>query len=164
MVSGLIINAAFIIPKYMKKSCPGFTLIELLVVISIIGILFTIGIAAYSEFNRGQILSQAAKNFKNDLRQAQSKALSGEKPAGCTIALTGYQVTFTANSYTLNALCPNTVLVKTTSLPQNVTFSGSPGNILFKVLTQGVEGAQTITLTAFSKTKQVAITAVGEIN
>lgn len=152
----------------MKKSCPpqtAFTLIELLVVISIIGILFTIGMAAYNEFNRGQILSQAAKNFKNDLRLAQSKASSGEKPAGCIGTLSGYQVTFTANSYTLNALCPNTVLVKTTPLPQNVTFSPVPTTpILFKVLAQGVSQGVTIILSAFDKTQQITVGISGGIN
>lgn len=149
-----------------KKSCPhqtAFTLIELLVVISIIAILFTIGMAAYNEFNRSQMLSQSAKTLKNDLRMAQSKALSGEKPTDCTGTLEGYQVVFTNNSYTLNALCPNAVLMKSTNLPQNVTFS-SPPTILFKVLTRGVENWQTITLTAFTtKTQTVTVSASGEI-
>jgi len=152
-----------------KKSCPyqtAFTLIELLVVISVIAILFTIGMAAYNEFNRSQILSQAAKNLKNDLRMAQSKALSGEKPAGCTGTLDGYQFVFTNNTYTLNAICPpNVVLVKSTTLPQNVIFDPVPTQLLtFKVLTRGVDNPQIITLTAFTtKNQTVNVSASGEI-
>lgn len=152
-----------------KKSCPyqtAFTLIELLVVISVIAILFTIGMAAYNEFNRSQMLSQSAKSLKNDLRMAQSKALSGEKPTDCTGTLEGYQVVFTNNSYTLNALCPNAVLMKSTNLPQNVTLTFSPppnDKILFKVLTRGVESPQTLTLSAFTKTQIITISASGEI-
>ncbi len=157
----------------MKKICPktfAFTLIELLVVVSIIGILFGVGISAYNQFNRRQILVQAAKTLKGDLRLAQSMALAGEKPvdsAGqplCTGSLTDYQVSFTENTYDISAICPNTVLVKSVSLPQNVTFSPVPTPILFKVLAQGVNGAQTINLTAFGGTPQtVTVTSSGDI-
>jgi prepilin-type N-terminal cleavage/methylation domain-containing protein len=63
----------------MKKSCLGFTIIELLVTISIIAILFGLGAAKYNEFNRRQIIAQAANELKSNLILAQDKALSGEK-------------------------------------------------------------------------------------
>lgn len=151
----------------MKKDCPslfGFTLIELLVVVSIIGILFGVGISAYNQFNRRQILTQAAKALKSDFRLAQSKALSGEKPEGCTGSLNGYQVDFpNDSSYNLSALCSTPVLVKSVPLPQNVTFSSVPTPILFKVLAQGVNRTQTINLTAFGRTQTVTVTSSGDI-
>lgn len=157
----------------MKKICPknfksGFTLIELLVTISIMGILFSVGIAAYNQFNRKQIVVQAAKTFKNDLRLAQSKALAGEKPTGCTNSLNGYQVSFSSDSYSLSAICSASVLVKTVPLPQNVTFSSVPSSILFRVLAQGtnLSANQTMTLTGFDVTQiqTVTVTPSGEIN
>jgi len=154
----------------MKKPCPtkisGFTLIELLVVVSIIGILFGVGIAAYNQFNRRQILIQAAKTLKGDLRLAQSMALAGEKPEGCIGSLNGYQVSFTGNTYDIRAICPNAVSVKNVPLPTNVTFSGTPAAILFKVLAQGTNVNETqppITLTAFGGTQTVTVTSSGDI-
>ena len=54
----------------------GFTLIELLIVIAIVGILATASIPAFSSFTNSQRLSQAAKQVKNDLRSAQSRAIN----------------------------------------------------------------------------------------
>src|SRR4030042_3903407 len=103
----------------MKKTCPGFTLIELLVVFSVIAILFTIGFASYQSFNRKQIVVQAAKELKENLRLAQNKASVGEKPTGCTGTLNGWQVAFSGDSsYQIQAVCPpNTVNFKTITLP-----------------------------------------------
>ena len=142
----------------------GFTLIELLVVVSIMGILFAIGLATYNEFNRRQTLNQALSTLRNDLRQAQNKALAGEKPAACTSSLNGYRVDFTANTYSLKAICPSEQEVKTINLPSNVNFSPVPTAILFKVLAQGVDGAQMITLTGFGRSLAITVSSSGDIN
>lgn len=63
----------------VKKENLGFTTLELLVVLVIMGISLGIAISAYNDFNRRQIVTQAAKKVKNYLRLAQSKALAGEK-------------------------------------------------------------------------------------
>jgi len=153
----------------MKKFCPtlfGFTLIELLVAISIIGILFGVGITSYNQFNRRQILEQTARNIKEDLRMAQSKALSGEKPTGCSGILHGYRVNFYSSNYTIFAICQNPIQIKNFTLPSGITFSSYPASILFKVLGQGViiTGATDITLSAFSQTRTITVTSSGEIN
>lgn len=159
-------RAGFTLEK--AKLFQGFTLIELLVVISIIGLLFTIGIAAYQEFNRGQIVVQAAQELKESLRLAQSKALAGEKPAGCTGGLLGWRISApnNSNSYQLQAVCSGaTVSTKIITLPGDLEKKSGPTTILFKVLTPGVEGAGTITIKGFGNLKQakVTITASGEI-
>lgn len=159
----------------MKKSCPGLTLIEFLVVVSIITILSAMGISVYNQFNRRQILTQAVKNLKNDLRLAQSKAMAGEKPSGCTGTLSGYQVVFYSipdpdrDTYKIFAICDSgSTPVGTYELPENVRFSPSgppdPSPITFNVLTRGVSGAGSINLTAFSKTQVITVTDTGEIN
>lgn len=150
------------------KNGAGFTLIELLVVVSIIGILFGVGIVAYNQFNRRQILIQAAKTLKGDFRLAQSKASSGEKDesvcgSGPTSkTLDGWFVIFTNNptsSYTFYGSCGSIQFgVKTVSLPTNVSFNPVPDVIQFKPLAQGVLGATPINLTAFSGSQMATVT------
>lgn len=161
----------------MKKTCSkilhsksGFTLIELLVVTSIITLLFTVGIAAYQNFNRGQIVVQAAKELKENLRLAQSKASSGEKPNGCTGTLNGWQISIpnNSNSYELQAVCSNgTFTSRTILLAGDLEKIAGPSYVLFKVLAQGVEfpgEERTITITGFGdKIAKVTVTPTGEI-
>ncbi len=159
----------------MKKTCSknssskfGFTLIELLVSISIIGIVFGLGIAAYTRFNRRQILFQAAQDLKSNLRLAQDKAMAGEKGTECGDAFTlqGWYVSFATESYQVYGMCdgqtfgpPAIDLTK-----RNVTIdSPLPGTIRFKPLGQGVEGATTITLSGKGGTETITVTEAGEI-
>lgn len=155
----------------MKKSCPGFTLIELLVTISIIGVLFGIGVAKYNEFNRRQILDQAAQELKSNLRLAQSKASAGEKPASGCAMLDGYQVSFVDSNpdyYTIGAKCsPNSPAAESLSLPTGISFSSLPSSnsIIFKVLGQGtnVNVSTNIVLSGFGDTRTITVSATGEI-
>lgn len=165
----------------MRKSCSkavcpksyplshkfGFTLIELLVAISIIGILFTIGLARYNEFNRRQILVQAAQELKSNLRLAQSKAFGAEK--NCSGTLDGYLVTLDSGTYTIKSQCSQGGS-KNYGTPISYSYYGGvqknsgPSSILFKVLAQGVVGVGTVTL-SFSGvgTVDVTVTEAGEI-
>lgn len=163
----------------MKKSCPtkiskkfsrvnlGFTLIELLITISIIGILSAIGLARYNQFNRRQILVQAAQELKSNLRLVQSKALGAEKPTGCD-TLSGHKLKFLADNkdYKIVAVCGGGEIdVKTgLALGSNVTKSG-PSSVFFKVLAQGVEEETTFTLSALGAGDpiDVVVTVTGEI-
>jgi prepilin-type N-terminal cleavage/methylation domain-containing protein len=75
------------------KNTSGFTLIEILASITIIGILFTIGIVSYTNFNRKQMVVQNAKNIVNVLRQVQSNAISGVKDtSACGSAALGSKI------------------------------------------------------------------------
>lgn len=165
----------------MKKDCLGFTLIEILVTIGVIALLSGIGLASYNQFNRKQILDQAAKTLKSDLRLAQSKALAGLKD--CTVgvcggtsggcgndgsekSLDGWFVSFTDRLYTLYGSCgggTTTFSTKTISLPTNVSFNPVPSAVRFQPLNQGVNLAQTLTLTAFGLSKTVTVSISGEI-
>lgn len=136
----------------------GFTLLEMVVSVSI-GLLLTGWVIAnYNSHNDVQTLKQAGLTLKNDLRFAQTKALSGEKPTPtpptpnptptpiCT-QLVGYTVTFctaqyhpqpictwgagSQQSYAIQAFCnPEGALgmITTTLLPNGVTFSPSTPN------------------------------------
>lgn len=141
----------------------GFTIIELLIAISIMALLFGIGISRYVSFNQGQIIKQAAQKLRSDLRVVVNKAITGEKN-GCG-TLDGYQVSFTGGQYSFSTACSDGTFraVNTVNLPTGVTFSPLPSSLFFKVLGQGVSSAATITLSGFSKTETVTVNLSGEI-
>lgn len=159
----------------MKKR-EGFTLIEILVVISIAGLLVTMGIASYMEFNRRQILDQASKTILNDLRYIQSRASVGDKgPTDtCSSPLTGwYFEVVDSNHYELYGNCGSDFSLKSTALPTNLSFVSPVAGtkILFKPLGLGVDlgvnPSMTITIqysTDTSKQKSIILTTSGTIN
>ena len=57
----------------------GFTFIELLVSVGILGIISTIGVASYNNFNDQRVVEKAAEELKTNLRLVQSKAMNNEK-------------------------------------------------------------------------------------
>ncbi len=146
----------------------GFTLIELLVALSIIGMIFTFGFAYYQDFNRRQVVNQAAKELKNNLRLAQSKALAGEKPEGCQGQLEGYLVEFGLNEYIISAKCSLSGKVDSSSivypLVSGVQIVNSPGTIVFNVLSLGVSEPGVITLSGTNYSNEVEVKEGGEIS
>jgi len=153
----------------MKK---GFTLIELLVGISIIAIVFSIGIANYREFSRRQALTGISKQLKADLRSIQQLALTGQKPEGVSCnTLNGYSFTRSGSSgYTLSAYCSDAqgVLlpareIKTVNLGTDITISTTTPSFIFKVLGQGTDLLiqNTITLTHTSGNQINLVVGIG---
>lgn len=143
---------------------------ELLVVISIAALIGTVGYSSFRDFETRQKLSGAAGQVKADLALVQQKALSGEKPSGCSGILNGWKVSFSANSYSFIADCgalgsAGDVAERTIKLPPGIT--ASSGSVTFKVLARGtVEGTnQTFTFTQNStgKTATVTVDAGGGI-
>lgn len=63
----------------------GFTLIEMLVVMAIIGILTGGAITAYNNFNQGQVVRRAALDLVSDIRETQSRSVTGLKHPNCTV-------------------------------------------------------------------------------
>jgi len=143
----------------------GFTLIELLITITIITLLFSIGIAQYNKFNRRQILVKAKDELVSNLRLAQGKSLAAEKPTNCSDVLTGHKLKFVNNiEYKIVAVCGNEVDVKADiTLPTGVSKQAGPNEIFFRVLSQGSPTDSTITLQGFGETETITITTTGEI-
>lgn len=117
----------------------GFTLIEILVAISIVGLLFGLGYAAYREFTFRQSLENTHKELGVNFELVRQLALSGEKPAGCSGALKGYRVSFESVVYRVYAACDSDILVRTILLAPGVEFVSYTNNVLFKVLGQGTD-------------------------
>lgn len=125
----------------------GFTLIELLVTISLIGILFTVGIASYIDFSRRQTVTQAARQIVEDLRMAQSLAANNQKPQAPSQCGTLNSYTFkldSENRYTIDADCTSPAYdgepIKDTFVlaPPNLELSGFT-QVKFKILRQTLE-------------------------
>jgi len=139
-----------------RSAKQGFSLIELLVAVSITGVLFAGGLAAYKGIGARQLIKDAGASLQSSLRLYQQKALAGEKPQECAgdDKLLGYKVSYVndekKNSYLVEAVCelakPAGLVI---SLPEGVEFKSAfvPEVIFFQVLSNHVEGAQTITLT-----------------
>lgn len=151
----------------------GFTLIETLVALSITTIIFGLGLTTYQNFSKKQTVGQAALNLKADLHLAKDKALSGQKPSGwCNGAgetLSGWRLDLEVSGYNLLPVCsggsvPDGEIVKTVSFPLGVT-SDTTASILFKVLSQGVDGGYTIVLSDASGNSQtISVNSSGLIN
>lgn len=143
----------------------GFTLIELLVSISVVSLLSSLGLAAFSQFNRRQILVTATRAFFTNLRFAQSKADNNEKPAGCTGDLIGYRLYFIDSStYALAAHCASSsVEINRITLTPPVVKGSGFTNVEFRTLRNSVIDGGNVTLTAFGLTRTITVNPGGEI-
>lgn len=148
----------------------AFTLIELLVGISIMAIVFTIGIANYRDFSRRQALVGVEKTLKGDLRTAQQLALAGKKPEGSTCdVLNGYTFALTGSSgYRISANCSNglgtsSIEYKLVSLSGEFSISSTNPTVEFKVLGHGTNlvSANTFTLSHTAGMQTTIVLGIG---
>lgn len=140
----------------------GFTLIELLVVVTVIAIVSTITVSSFVSYSKKSALKQAALDVSSLLRDAKYRTQAQIKPSTCAGIFQGYRVDIcgltgsscaTPDTYTLTLICRggNTTLL-TKKLPSNTHFSNTGTtsvSYLFNVLTGGVIGAGTLTLTGY---------------
>lgn len=154
----------------VSKIHKAFTLIELIVVITVILVLVSSAIVSFNTYNDRQRVRQAIQTLKSDLRYAQSKAISGQKPALDCEIFEGYEIKFPdETSYTIQPICSGLVAypgpVNTVSLPGGVTTSPVPNPIQFNSLSRGViTTSHTITFIGRSSfTNSLTITDSGVI-
>lgn len=155
---------------HFQRSQAGFSLIELLVVVTIILTLTGLGLAGYNNFNQRQILRQAAEGVKNSLRDAQNRALTGEKGSICTGILDYWRFSINATtrtSYYITGRCAGSDFgQKNFNLPPNLTFRAAV-NIDFKPLAQGTKSNATVTITIDQSTTgnsiNITVSPSGEI-
>lgn len=159
---------AFTRTIFATQNLRGFTLVELLVGISIVAVVFSVGIANYRDFSRRQELQGVTRKMVGDIRLAQQLSLNGEKPTACD-RLSGYNINVTTNSYSIVAICDNgTTNYKTVDLSsQGLTLSATTASTLFKTLGLGTnltsQNIITITSTNTGNIATVTIGAGGDI-
>lgn len=151
----------------------AFTLIETLVALTALVIIFGAGIASFRQAAQRQSLNAAQNKVIGALTQAQSNVAAGVRDTTTCGAnsLTGWQITFTSNSYTLEGVCGT---ITFPSPPPTYTFAPSitvstlptPNPILFKTLRTGtnVPVSTTITLTGSGTSRNIRVNNVGQIS
>jgi len=147
----------------------GYTLIELIVTMGIILVVIGLIVVNYNNFNDNQRVRQAASDVKSNLRYAQTKALSAEKPGvGCT-RLIGYEVSFAATSYQIQPRCTEGLAGSpvTVSLLPGLTVTAAPAvPLTFLVLSRGIDISSSVTITIFgvNRSYQLRVSPSGDIN
>lgn len=163
----------------------GFSLIEIIVVVGVISILMGTSIAGYRQFNERQKLIAAGQQMKNIIRDAQSRAYTGEincSSCGCTPTspgynpsssyLSGWRVDFGGKK--VEGVCANTTPFTTKtfssySLSSDVTLTqpvGVPTGVLFKPFPATVTSPSTICVSSTTLSGQyynIGIRAGGTI-
>jgi prepilin-type N-terminal cleavage/methylation domain-containing protein len=141
----------------MKK---GFTLVELLIVVTILVTLLGVGLASFNSFNRRERLKQAALTLKSNLRFAQTKSISVEKPtSGCT-EFVGMTVRFTQNSYAVTHECSpeGDVGDADTVTLVGMSFSPVPSDFTFVSRSNSLSPSETQTITLINGTETYVLT------
>lgn len=128
--------------KILRLKFSGFTLIELIIVIGIVTLVSTGGLFMYRDYSRKQTVAQAGELIKTVLSSTRQRALSGERPAGCSGELRGYSFTCSGspvvNQYAVTAQCVSGVVVSFGELPGGVSFGVCP-TVEFFVLGAGTD-------------------------
>jgi len=147
----------------------GFTLIEVVVSIGIALALVGSVIVNYNGYNDAQTLKQAALTLKNNVRFAQSKSLTGDKPAsGCT-QLLGFQLSFVASGYSIQATCdPEGVAgdATTVTFPSSLTFNPVPSAIIFYAVGRGtnLDTSVSLTISGFNRVYTLQVSPSGDVS
>ncbi len=121
----------------MKK---GYTLIELMLVVSIVAILMSFGVSAYTQAQNRQIGVTAGETILTILNENQKIASIGKK--NCDGKFAGQQVTFQPpNTVLARSLCEVAGAIvegpaQNTTVP-GVVFNSAP-NIIFNPLSLGI--------------------------
>ena len=127
----------------MKK---GFSLIELMIAVTIIGIMVTLGISAYSKGSDNQSAKNAAEKIVSILSENQKQANIGHED--CTGRYLGQEISFDSGSNKISSVSICSISAGTTIETDidDIIFASSI-SILFNPLSQGVTDAGTITYT-----------------
>lgn len=169
------------IPRILDQS--GFTLIEVIVVFSIIAVLSVIGVASFVNYSRVQTVESAASDLSSFLLVAKSKAISQVKPTSqvsqcdTNAILNGYKVVLcptsssdilcnAPNTYVIGVVCSNvSYKMQTGTLPKNVIYNPSPTStsFFFPIISSGVKGSGTISLSGYGFVKTITVDSVGGI-
>lgn len=149
-------------------SYKGFTLLELILVIAILAILTVAGVSSYRSFGNDVQIKGIAQILSGDLRQAQSNSMIGVGGFKWGIHFVNgtndyYQLFSTPDVYSNIA----TVIVSTTTLPSNMSFSdpisGNTKDVIFSKIS-GATSATSTTIVMGNLSKTISISNIGTID
>jgi prepilin-type N-terminal cleavage/methylation domain-containing protein len=154
---------------YRKKitQSKGFSLIELMLVISVLVILSSIGVGSYINYAKSVEINSVTQALVFDLKQAQSKAMTGEGGLKWGIhAVNGvkdyYEIFSTPTDYS----SASKVIISTNYLQSNVNFtdpvSDSTKDIIFNKISGSTTGASLI-VNSQNITRMVNVSSIGNI-
>lgn len=148
----------------------GFSLLELLIVIAIIAALAAAGTGYYRGFVKNVEIQSTAKTLAGDMRQMQSKAMSGE--GGFKWGAHIVNTSVGGSQYYLLFSTPTTYadvsksVTSTTTLSTGIAFSdpsaGTSKDIIFNKIS-GTTTAATVILVSESNTQTINVSSVGAI-
>lgn len=154
----------------------GFTIVELLITITVLSILVGVSFANYSKTNQRQLLIAAGETIKNTLRDAQSRAYTGEidcSVCDCT-AQTGSHIDGWSVDITQKTLYGQCSAGEFSSTPFTVdddivitSYTQPEGPIFFRRYPPGAQATGTICLSHRDLPNSyysVTISASGEIS
>lgn len=153
--------------KLPKKYLYAFTFIEVLVAISIMAILFTLGVANFRGMQRSKSLDAVKSQIVADLRQAQQFAQGVKRPDDCLGDLVSISLgkIVSSNSYEIYAYCSDSGkhnIETPINIPSGYTISFNPANpVQFLPVGQGVVETIVITVTSAGTGENVTITVGG---
>ena len=158
----------------------GFTLIELIIVVTVILVISVVTLLNYNSYTDRQRVKQAGITLRSDLRLAQTKATSGQKPFMCdaTTTLESYTVTFSdcggiGACYEIQPICMQSGVAVDTDddstrifLPSGVNFQMSYAPISFFSVTGVTDLTEDrlLVLTGAGVTYTVMISPSGSIS
>ena len=120
----------------------GFTMIELIVVVAIIALMSGIGLTTFLNLRDRRVVLADARLVEQNLREAQRRALAGEKPAGCGAnVLTGYQVRVEQEAIFQLAVCPGGAPVEKRADMAGSVLTSTLGTITFGAVKGGATAA-----------------------
>lgn len=130
-----------------SRRLSGFTLLELLISITIMMLMVGLGIASFITFNERQQLTGAAKELQEFFRSAQTRARTGDVPAGCG-TFSGYniQMAIDSSSAQMYAVCSSGNVLRA---EKTLTGSARPTNAInmtFLNLKGGVTNSSLVVL------------------
>ena len=146
----------------------GFTLLEILIVISILVIISSIGVGSYLNYARNIEINSVTQNVIFDLKQTQSKAMTGEGSFKWGVHFVNstrdyYEIFSTPTDYS----DVSKVTTATNYLSSSISFSnpaeGFTKDIIFNKISGGTV-ATSIVLSSQYNTSTISISSIGNIS
>lgn len=116
----------------------GYTLIELLVTTTLITVLVTFGISAYSKAANSNQVKVQAEQILSDLATAQKNVSVGNSE--CDGVYLGEKLDFSSGTgtYTVTSVCENDQVIRKTTTLSTATFANNY-SFTFRTLSQGID-------------------------